>query len=319
MNKSLAVLLTVALLFTASGATCLRSTYPNDPLAPVAFTAAPTLEDIIYTVNANTDRVQQLHTENASLSLAGMVGSLKASISVERPQRFRLRAKLFGPPEVDLGSNDELFWFWAKSSPQPAIYYARHSEYANAAASQLLPVAPSMLIEAFGLVWIEPGGQHEGPFPRADGKVEIRSRLNGGGGAASRVIVVDDRYGWITEQHVFDVSGNVLASVRASGHRHYPQVGASLPHNLEVTMSGAGQTLRIDVGEYWLNQQADPGQWAMPQLPGYPPVNVASPQFQPQQALSLSPPGGFQPPLPQPRAAMLPAYRGHSVSHSVSR
>lgn len=311
MNKSLAVLLTIALLFIASGATCLRNTYQTDPLAPVAFTAPPSLEEIIYAVNANTDRIRQLHTDNASLSQAGMVGSLRASISVERPRRFRLRAKLISP-EVDLGSNDELFWFWAKSSPQPAIYFARHDEYANAGASQLLPVAPSMLIEAFGLVQLEPGAQHEGPFPRGDGSVEIRSRINGSGGAARRVIVVNDRYGWITEQHLFDVSGNALASVRASGHRHYPQVGASLPHHLEVTMSGAGQTLRIDVGEYWINQLAgDPGLWTMPQLPGYTRVNVASPPFQPPPGLSLTSPTGIQPPAPESRAAMLPEYRGH--------
>jgi hypothetical protein len=243
-----------------------------------------------------------------------MVGSMKASIDIERPRNFRLRAKLFGPPEFDLGSNDELFWFWAKGAPQQAIYFARHAEYANAPASHLIPVEPGMLIDAFGLVRIEPGAPHEGPFPRGDGTVEIRSQIHGATGAAHRVIVVDDRYGWITEQHVFDASGNVVASVRASGHRHYPQVGASLPHHLELSMPLAGQTLRVDVGEYWINQPADPSQWVMPQVPGYTPVNIASPQFQPPEPLSLTSPRAVQPASPQSRAAMLPAYRGHNVS-----
>ena len=37
----------------------------------------------------------------------------------------RRRTALTGP-EVDLGSNDELFWFWVRRNEPPAVYFARH-------------------------------------------------------------------------------------------------------------------------------------------------------------------------------------------------
>lgn len=314
MNKNLTAVLLLATLVSSSGCWFARNTYGPDPLAPIAFAAPPTLEDVIFTVNANTDRVHQLHTDTASLSLDGSVLGLRTRISLERPRRFRLRAKMVSR-EIDLGSNDERFWFWAKSAPQPAIYYARHDEYANAAAGQLMPIDPTMLIEAFGLVRLEPAAVHEGPYARGDGKVEIRTQLNGAAGQRTRVLVVDDRYGWITEQHLFAANGALLASVRASGHRHYPTVGASLPHQLEISMPSVGRALRIDVGEYWINQLSeDPAQlWVMPQFPGYTRVNVADPHFQPPRDLSVAPAPAIQPPPRASRVGMLPAYRGHNV------
>lgn len=311
MNKNLAAIVMLATLVSSSGCWFHRNTFRNDPLAPVAFTAPPTLDDIIFTVNANTDRIQQLSTDTATLSMPGLPVGLKTSFSVERPRRFRLRAK-FLSPEVDLGSNDELFWFWAKNSPEPAVYYARHEEYSRAASHQFMPIDPTMLIEALGLVRLEPGAVLDGPYPRADGQVEVYDRGNGTN-ATTRLLVVDAKYGWISEQHLFGANRNPIASVRASGHRHYRNVGASVPHQIDISMAGITQPLRIEVGDYWINQLGDdPAQlWRMPELPGYTPVNVASPQFQPPQNLSWSNAPTVQPPPPESRIGLLPKYRGH--------
>ena len=312
LNKNLATMLTLATLVSSTGCWLHRNTIQNDPLAPIAFKSPPSLDDIIFTVNANTDRIQQLYTDTATLSMEGLPVGLKTRFSVERPRRFRLRSK-FISPEVDLGSNDELFWFWAKNSPQRAVYFARHEDYANTAANHHMPIDPTMLIGALGLVRLEPAVLHEGPYPRADGQVEVRTRNYNPGVSTTRVLVIDAKYGWITEQHLFGQHNNLIASVRAAGHRHYANVGASLPHQLDITMAGVGRSLRIEVTDYWINQLGDdPTQlWQIPQFPGYMPVNVASPQFQPGPDLSFTPSHGAQPLPPQSRAAMLPEYRGH--------
>src|SRR5262245_64267718 len=84
----------------------------GDP-PPIAFSALPSPIEAVSAVNANTQRVQSLQTQGATLSIPG-APSVNAEITIERPRRLRLRAKtqLTGP-ELDLGSNDELFWLWA--------------------------------------------------------------------------------------------------------------------------------------------------------------------------------------------------------------
>jgi hypothetical protein len=264
-----------------SGATCDRYRRAVDPLAPAAFLGPPTLDDIVFAVNANTHRVQNLQTDNASLRAPG-VPSLRASLAMEAPRRFRLRATLLGP-ELDVGSNDELFWMWARSNPDPVVYYARHDEFRGTSVQQLMPIEPTWLLEAFGLVRLDPAAAYEGPVTRGEGQVEIRSRA-GAANQLIRTLVIDETYGWVVEQHVTDARGQRLASARATNHRFYPQVGASLPHHIEIDLPPAQISFVVDVGQFAVNQlSGDPLLlWSFPHIEGSQPINLAdAPQTTP--------------------------------------
>ena len=311
MNRSTTAVLLFGVLFAASGATCYRNSYNAEPYAPVAFTAPPTLADIIFSVNANTDRVQQLHSDSAWLSVTGLP-ALRTTISLEPPDRFRLRAKLIGP-EIDLGSNEEVFWFWAKKSPEPAIYYARRDQFGSNPAAAPFPVDPHWLLEAFGLVMLAPGDAHEGPFSRPDGNFEVRSRIPSPAGELTRVLVIDSRYGWILEQHLFDARGQLLATSRTTGHRFYEAYSVSLPHHVAIEIPAAKMSLQIDVSEFLINQiYDDPATlWAMPVIEGYTPVNLSAPHA---TATGVPRRPGVSRPTArrQARAAMSPTYRGYT-------
>src|SRR5262245_32239063 len=123
----------------------------GDP-PPIAFAALPSPEEAVTAVNANTQRVQSLQTQGATISIPG-APSIGAEIQVERPRRLRFRAgtQLLGP-ELDLGTNDELFWLWAARMPGSAVFYARHDQFASSRARQLLALEPAWFTEALGLV-----------------------------------------------------------------------------------------------------------------------------------------------------------------------
>ncbi len=314
IHRPLVMLFTILTLFVGSAATCRQASRGVDPLAPVVFTAPPSLQDVAVAINGNTDRVRQLQTEAASVSTAGLPG-LRARIDLERPRRIRIRGKLFGP-EVDLGSNDDVFWFWAKSSPEPAVYFARHDEFANSAARQVLAIEPDWIIEALGLARLEPGDFHEGPFPFGNGRVQVRSTVRRNTGEVYRTMVVDTTYGWILEQQLTDSSGRLLAAAQASNHRHYPQHGVSLPHRVNVQLPTANISFQIEVGQYTINQiYGDPFElWSPPQVEGHQFINLAS--LQPNQRLAMFPGAsggqvGAQG-YAQPRLGIRPQYRGYS-------
>ncbi len=320
MNRPLLYLLTLATLFAAGGASCrgLRRQYVEP--TPVAFAGPPSLQDVIRVVNDNSGRIRQLQTQSAVVSAQG-IPALRANIVLERPLRFRMRAELMGltGPEMDLGSNEELFWVWIKRNDPPAIYYARHDQFQQSAARQIIPVEPQWLIEALGVVYLDPYGRHEGPISQGAGRAEIRSRLPSPDGELTKVTVIHDSYGWVLEQHVYDPRGQLLASARASNHRYYPVEGVSLPSRVEVQLPPAQLSFQIDVSGYAINQlYGDPAQlWALPQIEGHPLVDIADPRFQPPGAAPPSPPSQYGPSYStygEPRTSLMPRYRGYTDS-----
>jgi hypothetical protein len=281
MKLTRKILLILVLVTSTSGATCLpRGLWQkNYPTPPVVFEEFPTLQEVLAVVN-NNQRVKQLDAQGARISAPG-TPRLRASMALERPRHFRLRAGLFdfSGPELDLGSNDELFWIWIKQHPQPAIYYARHDEFIDSQARQRMPVDFGWFNDALGLVELDPKDVHEGPLRAGKGKLEIRTRIPAEGGEMLRVIVIDDRYGWVLEQHLRDPRGQLLVSIHCSRYRFYPAHGVSLPHQVEIHLlpGHANQMkLELDVAAYQINRVSPSPQelWEMPSYEGYPQVDI---------------------------------------------
>jgi hypothetical protein len=245
------------------------------PSAPQVLAEGASREQILAAVNQNAARVQSISCTGATITVPDTMGpTLSGNIAAERPGRFRLTAgtALTGQ-EIDLGSNDELFWMWAKRNDPPAVYICRHDQFANSAIRQIMPVEPSWLLAALGMMEIDPATVFDGPLPRADGTVEIRSWLPSSMGTLSRVTVIDARRAWVVEQYVYDQSGTtLLASAVAESHRYYPVQQVSLPDRVSIRLPASNIALKIDLGNVAINQlPADPRQlWTMPTFQGYP-------------------------------------------------
>jgi hypothetical protein len=273
----------------------LRPASHNPP--PIAFAALPNPSEAVAAVNANTHRVQSLQTQGATISVPG-APTIGAEITVERPKRLRLRAKtqLLGP-ELDLGSNDELFWLWAARMPDSAVYYARHDQFATSRARQMLAIEPAWLVEALGLVEIDPASVIEGPHADGNERLKLRTTLATGGGQFTRLLILHHRYAWVLEQHVYDERNQLIASARNSGHEYHTVDGVSLPKRIEVQVPDGLLRLTLDVDRWAINQPLAEGVAAFElpkaQLSNYKFVDMADPAFVPpitnNQARSAGP------------------------------
>ena len=264
--------------FCLSGAQCSQIVAPTFPPIPQVYYTPPLLGQLIQTVNENTQKVTQLHTQGATISSPSLPMSLSAEMAMERPHRFRMRASTsFTGPELDLGVNDERFWVWLKRSQVPQTYFARHSEFQTTQMQKIMPVKPQWLLEAMGLVYLDPSGSYQGPITRPDGNYELRANIQGTDGSLTKVYVIDWRFATVLEQHVYDDRGQLLASVIAGEHRLYPLWKVHLPHRLEIVLPPAQMDFELNVVSYSVNQLLMPPEqlWAMPQIPGYPAVDLA--------------------------------------------
>ena len=279
--RSIGLLLVVAAL-AASGASCpqaLRGYQVGVSPLPRVLPAQASLEQIVATVHDNTRRVRSYLAPQAVLAVPG-VPRLSAQVACEPPRRFRLRAQTaVTGNELDIGSNDDLFWLWIRRHEPPVMLFCRQDADAQSAARKLLPLRADWMPELLGLVNFRAEDKHEGPYVLPDGRLEIRSRMVAPEGDMLKSTILDATTGLVMEQHLFTVAGERLASVRTSRHRVDPQSGAALPRLVEVSWPASGVEFQLELNTITTNAPAsDPGQlWQMPSYEGYTPVNLADP------------------------------------------
>jgi len=270
-------------LFALSGASCPQMVRQYANPLPRVLPPSPTLEQVIEVVNRNNSQIQSFSTNRASISGSGFP-SLRASVAFQRPQRFRLRAEtgLTGT-EFDLGSNDELFWFWVRRNQPPAMYYCRHDQYDISPARQMTPFDPQWLIETLGITEFDPGLPHQGPYTLPNDRLQIRTIRETPEGPVTKITILDGLQGWILEQHLFDAQRQLLASSIASRHRRDPLSGLVMPRVVQINCPAAQMTMRIDLGNVEINRlSGDPGSlWSMPSYPDAPLVDIGDPNFRP--------------------------------------
>lgn len=289
---ALPLLLGLFLLGLATSPGCIwlrRNRHADGPLPPPSLAPQASLAEVIEAVNANTRSVRQLQSEGASLRIVGVPPTLSAELALERPRHLRLTAQVsrLTGKELDLGSNDERFWLWVRRNPQPAVFFARHDRFAQSQAAQWLSVNPVWLVDAIGMTQLDPDKPHEGPIPRETGQIELRTKLDTPRGQWTRVLVIDARYGWVLEQHLYDAVGRLIASAIADRFHYYQEHQASLPHTVRIRLNPdqpAELDMDLSVVNYQINQlYGNPDLlWQQPTIDGAPEVDVTGPGFVPQ-------------------------------------
>ncbi len=276
------LLLTIMVgLLGLGGANCRGLVGPPTPLSR-ALPPSPTLEQVIQVVNHNNSQIHSFSANEAKLSGPGFP-TLRANLAYQRPNRLRLRADHITGPELDVGSNEELFWFWVKRNQPPAVYYCRHDQFATSAARGMTPIEPQWLIEALGIAELDPSLPHQGPFPLSGGRVEIHTIRETPGGPATKVTVVDSVRGVVVEQRVFDSQGRLMASSVAGGHRRDAVTQLVMPRIVEINCPAAQISMKIDLGRVLINRlTGNPAElWVMPAYQGSPAVDICNPGFRP--------------------------------------
>jgi hypothetical protein len=277
-------------LFALSGSSCPRAFTLSTP-PPRVLPPSPTLPQIVQAVNQNSGQIQSFTTNSATISGPGWP-ALRCSIAFQRTRLLRLRAEtaLTGP-EVDLGSNEQVFWFWVRHNQPPGVYFCRHDQFTTSRARQMIPIEPDWLIDALGVTLLDPQLPHQGPFPVAGGRsLQIRTILDTAEGPITKVTVIDAASALIMEQHLLDARGQVRASAAAEGHRRDALTGLWMPAAVQVNCPSARFAMKVNLGNVEINRlAANPELWVMPNYPGSPQVDLCDPRLCPAPSTASRP------------------------------
>lgn len=228
------------------------------------------VNDIVTCLNGNIEKVTSWRCTNVTITSRGAFGlpvSLSAQMAVEYPRNFRLQvAHGITGNEVDLGSNDERFWFWIRRAQPPALFTSKH-EHAHAALQRMpIPFEPGWLIEALGVVPLE---EHEftvGSDAHNSNRVYlIRNRVSPQGQPVKMITAVNVQRGVIVEQSLYGPRDQLIARARLDKHFQDPVSHAILPRVVELDWPQANLGLTMHLGEIEVNPAVvSPHMFAMP-------------------------------------------------------
>jgi len=283
--RILTLILILAATSCSGGCAFFKNLCPNfmqqaDPrlTLPPKLSAQPTLSEVMSVVNMNNSAIHSFQASKATVSVPGSP-TLRANVAFERPTRLRLKGEIIMAGNViDLGSNDEHFWFWAKQKP-PTVFFCRHDQYGNSPASSMLPIDPMFLIDAIGIGTFDQAGQHSGPYRRSDGRLEIRSQLVTAKGPMTKRTVIDPRQGWVVEQHLFDQAGTHVVSSTSDDYTQDQVSGLWIARRIKINSPSTQFSMQMNLGAVRINQPAgNPGElWTMPSISGAQIVDLGRP------------------------------------------
>jgi hypothetical protein len=115
----------------------------------------PSKEDLVGYLNDNSTNVPGISSDDVTLTVYmgnGIGVPVNAVLRAEGPRNFRMKAKLFGNDEVDLGSNNQEFWYWIKRADPPwQVFCSYQALEAGQVKEMPFPFQPDWVMEAMGM------------------------------------------------------------------------------------------------------------------------------------------------------------------------
>jgi hypothetical protein len=278
-----------------------RNPTPDGPIPRVA--------DLVKYLEDNAEKVRSLRCEEMDLSVGvGMFPSVSMSgmMASQRPRSFRMKASLLGNEQVDLGSNDQEFWYFIPKADKNQYYCPYQALNEPGRRIQLpIPIQPDWVMETLGM------GSY-GPPEKYHLKVEpnrfklIQSTTNPMGKSVKKVIVF---HRWqqkgsspqVTDFLLIDAETNkeiCSAHIRevqsvpgTPGTPGSPGSGV-VPRRMEINYPAEKLRMKLHFARVTINPQLSDVTFRRTVSPNLPSYNMATRQFDGQLS-SLQPAGGY--------------------------
>ena len=123
---------------------------------------APTADTLVSYLNRQADRLVTLESTDVDLTAfvqKQRMPTLRAFMVCEKSRNFRLTGDAMSVQYVDIGSNNDQFWFWVKDGEAP-LYYCSYNDYQKGVKLPL-PFQPEWVVQALGMAKYDPTKQYK--------------------------------------------------------------------------------------------------------------------------------------------------------------
>jgi hypothetical protein len=219
-------------------------------------TGNPTAEPLLNYLNAEAHKIQSFQCERLELQARaqGGGGNVSGYLYCRAPHDFRLRGKAMGMDEVDMGSNDEEFWFWIKRA-SPNLYHCSYRDFQQGGVRLPFPFQPEWIAEALGMGQYtgNPADYHVQRVGPGGNKIELtRTITSPQGQPVTKVTVcnfnkVRPPTPQILEHRLQDAQGKVICSAAIQSVAFDPATEATYPKVVVLSCPGEKPGERVEL------------------------------------------------------------------------
>jgi hypothetical protein len=265
-------------------------------------TDLPPKENLVAYLNNNSARISGVQSDDVTLTCytGGPVGiPVSGRLRAEGPRNFRMTADAFGNREVDLGSNDQEFWYWIRRGDKYQVFCSYQAIEEGRVKQQMpFPFQPDWVLEAMGLGKYGPPEKYE--LAKGPGQFKlIESTKSPQGMPVKKIIVFSSQKATKDAPQVTDYllvderSGKLICSAHIM--RRQIINDAEFPREMELRWPEQNMKLGLTINGVKMNQHIDQRVFARTPLNGVQSFDLATGKIesgiQPAGGVSM-PPGG---------------------------
>ncbi len=257
--RAIMVGLALGLLLVVTGCPPTQQNFVNSGNRPPADLPRPPepaqLVKYLNDTAARIDGIQSVADMDCKEGLQSV--SLAGYLNASRPRNFRLTGKVLGRPAVDVGSNDNEFWFWINEKNdrgQSPVYHCSYADLARGPVRLPFPFQPDMIMAALGLQQYEPPSPTKSYTVRASPQyIElVETTTSPQGQPMERVTVinrleVDPKKGQpqVVAHKLVDRQGKIVCQAVIRSVAYNPQAGTVVPQ--QVVLSWPEQKMSMNL------------------------------------------------------------------------
>jgi len=113
----------------------------------------PTAPELVQYLNTNAQNVQSVQARvDMEARQDRQPVSLGGYLACQKPRNFRIKASAMSQPMVDIGSNNDEFWYWIGKADPPYVFHCSYRDLARPEGVRMpFPFQPDMIIMALGI------------------------------------------------------------------------------------------------------------------------------------------------------------------------
>lgn len=213
----------------------------------------PLLEEI----NIRNNKINSLKFDVDMIIKIDKSFRLTGTVAYSKPEKFRMMMSTILGKELDIGSNNEHFWYWSKHGEPSALHFVNRSEINKAKLKS--PFDPKFLLGALSITQIDYEGAKIDSY---NGNWRIIKEANGQN--ITTCITVDPIKKLIIGRSVYDKAGTLTAASEVKSWQivndhHLPRTITMIWYEEKVNVN---LTLKFPV----VNRIVNDSMWVMPNI-----------------------------------------------------
>ncbi len=261
--RSLRPVLGMAALLALAGCNLFDSKWGMMRTAqPAIPTEKPTRAQLVDYLNRNAQQIRALQSAEVDLDCKYQLQSvgLRGRLDCQKPHNFRLTANVIGNRAVDIGSNEQEFWFWISKAEPPHLYHCSYADFQRGVRLPF-PFQPEWIMEALGMAEYGPESKYQLEV-KATTLELVEDTVTPQRQKVRKVIVFQRAQSpvQVPRYEIQDANRKVICSAQISEVQPFqvPQLGqVSVPKRVQLSWPAERMEMKLVLHDLVLNPQFD--------------------------------------------------------------